>query len=132
MPTADLKLSAANSTAINTFGRRRLSLDLNLRRVFDWSFIIADVARPILGADFLSHFGLIVDLSAKTLIDPTTNLTSSGKISRTQIPNLSVLLNSSIDLRIQNLLKQFQEITIDSGFSKPVKHLVTHSIITTD
>lgn len=42
-------------------GTQLMTLNLGLRRVFKWKFCIADVSHPILGADFLSHFGLLVD-----------------------------------------------------------------------
>ncbi|GBM40949.1 hypothetical protein AVEN_156341-1 [Araneus ventricosus] len=57
-----LKLFAANGTTISTFGEKLLTLDLNLRRVFRWPFIIASVSHPIIGADFLKTFGLLVDM----------------------------------------------------------------------
>ena len=31
-------------------------------RRFSWTFLLADVALPIIGADFLKHFQLLVDL----------------------------------------------------------------------
>ena len=48
---------AVNDTPIRTFGKRFLTLSLGLRRPFPWVFIITDVQRPILGVDFLRHFG---------------------------------------------------------------------------
>ena len=47
---------------IATYGIRSLSLDLGLHCIFRWVFIIADVKQPILGADFLRNFGLLVDV----------------------------------------------------------------------
>ena len=47
-------LFAANGSPIATFGELTLELDLGLRRSFHWRFTVADVTRPILGADFLS------------------------------------------------------------------------------
>ena len=67
---------AANGTTIRTYGIKTLRLDLGLRRV--WKFIIADVAKPIIGADLLNHFGPLVDL--RQLLDPTTSLISTGRI----------------------------------------------------
>ncbi len=29
-----------------------------------WNFVLANIAFPIVGADFLKHFGLVVDLKA--------------------------------------------------------------------
>ena len=51
-------LQAVNNTAIATYGTRSLTIDLGLRRTFRWIFVVADVKKPILGADFLRHFGL--------------------------------------------------------------------------
>ena len=53
MRRKELTLQAANSTSITTYGSRSRTLDLGLRRTFRWIFVIADVAMPILGADFL-------------------------------------------------------------------------------
>src|SRR5215469_16897810 len=46
-----------------------LSLSLHLRRTFPWVFTIADVSQTIIGADFLKHFDLLVDLRRQCLID---------------------------------------------------------------
>jgi hypothetical protein len=56
-------LCAANSSTIHTYGWLPLRLNLGLRRDFTWRFIVADVTHPIIGADFLSHFGhrLLID-----------------------------------------------------------------------
>ena len=45
-----------------------------LRRTFRWVFTIADVKQHILGADFLSHFGLIVNMQHDILSDPNTQV----------------------------------------------------------
>jgi hypothetical protein len=59
------ELSAANGSRIATYGFVTLNLDFGLRRVFVWNFVIADVDRPIIGADFLSFYGLIVDINTR-------------------------------------------------------------------
>lgn len=51
----EFKLYAANGSSINTYGEKLLTLNLGLRRQFPWRFIIADVSRAILGADFLRY-----------------------------------------------------------------------------
>ena len=48
---------------------RSLSL---LARTFQWVFIIVNVTIPILGSDFLCHFGLLVDMQHHRLIDNNT------------------------------------------------------------
>ncbi len=63
---------------IPTFGLRSLTLDLGLRRAFRWVFIIADVPQPVLGVDFLYHFGLLIDMRHSILSDSTTQLRVQG------------------------------------------------------
>ena len=64
-----LTLTAVNNTPISTFGKRSLTLNLGLRRSLPWIFIIADVRNPIISADFLRHFALLVDMQNRKLID---------------------------------------------------------------
>ena len=48
-------LYAANGTPIRVFGNKNLSIDIHGRK-FGWNFLIAEVKRPIIGSDFLTHF----------------------------------------------------------------------------
>ncbi|GFT25965.1 gag-pol polyprotein [Trichonephila clavipes] len=48
-----------------TYGMVRKELNLGLRRPLSGTFIIADVSSPIIGADFLKHFNLLIDLKKK-------------------------------------------------------------------
>ncbi|GFX01872.1 retrovirus-related Pol polyprotein from transposon 297 [Trichonephila clavipes] len=57
-PQSNFSLFAANNTKIPAYGMVRKELNLGLRRPFIWTFIIADVSSPIIGADFLKHFNL--------------------------------------------------------------------------
>ncbi|VDO96479.1 unnamed protein product, partial [Schistosoma curassoni] len=58
-------LVAANNTVIKTYGEQSLILDLGLRRRFTWVFIVAEIKQPILGADFLGAYDLLVDIGKK-------------------------------------------------------------------
>ena len=60
---SNLSLQAVNNTLITTYGNRLLSLNIGLCRTFQWVFIIADVKNPIIGADFLRHYSLLVDVA---------------------------------------------------------------------
>ena len=60
----NLILEAVNGTPIRTFGTRSLTLSLGLRRTFRWVFVIAETGTPILGADFLRHHRILVDMTA--------------------------------------------------------------------
>lgn len=72
---SSLKLFAANGTKIDTYGSKILNLNLGLRRTLKWKFCVADIQRPILGADFLSHYAILVDIKNKRLLDSVTGLT---------------------------------------------------------
>ncbi|XP_049539533.1 uncharacterized protein LOC125953796 [Anopheles darlingi] len=61
----EVTLVAANGTRIPVFGEVTMKINLGLRRAFIWTFIIADVNTAIIGADFLVHYDLLVDLKRK-------------------------------------------------------------------
>ena len=124
-------LQAINGSPIATFGTRSLTLDIGLRRTFRWVFIIADVPQPVLGADFLYHFGLLVDLRHSTLSDSTTQLRVQGIVCRDHSPAGLPRPLSDHSNRFANLLAEFPSVT-QAGFSdRPIKHTVTHHIETT-
>ncbi|GFX72879.1 transposon Tf2-9 polyprotein [Trichonephila clavipes] len=70
-PQSNFSLFAANNTKIPAYGMVRKELNLGLRRPFIWTFIIADVSSPIIGADFLKHFNLLIDLKKKRRFLPS-------------------------------------------------------------
>ncbi|KAK2575246.1 hypothetical protein KPH14_012761 [Odynerus spinipes] len=80
-----LTLYAANTTEISTFGEKVLTLDLGLRRQFRWPFIIAEVKSPIIGADFIAHHGILIDLKNRRLVDSVTRIAASGIIRKTYV-----------------------------------------------
>lgn len=65
IPDQHPRLTAANGSNIQTYGEKFLSVNLGLRRNFPHLFTIAAVNRPIIGADFLSKFGILVDLGRR-------------------------------------------------------------------
>ncbi|XP_064470019.1 uncharacterized protein LOC135384762 [Ornithodoros turicata] len=71
-------LQAVNATPITTFGEKLVTLNVGLRRVFPWVFILAKVPHAILGADFLAHFGLLVDMSRRRLHDVVHHVVTTG------------------------------------------------------
>ena len=61
-------LSAANNTSIKTWGKWKLSMTLGGNKRFVHDFHLADVKRPILGADFFINHGYIIHLKGKRLL----------------------------------------------------------------
>lgn len=129
---SDFKLYAANSSSIKTYGKQLISLDLGLRRRFKWNFIIADVSRPIIGADFLKEYGLLVDIKQKRLIDPLTSLSVATKIIKGPSSFLTPLDSSCFEPAINSLLQEFKSLSSEKveGDKVNVSHKVTHSIVT--
>ncbi|XP_024945880.1 uncharacterized protein LOC107272817 [Cephus cinctus] len=107
------QLYAANSSPIATHGTRTLSLNLGLRRKLSWVFIIANVTKPILGADFIHHYGLLIDL--KGTISASADLTVRTIASH--IP-------------FNDLLREFKAVTRPVQFTGDTKHGVQHHIDT--
>ena len=72
------QLSGADGRSIPTWGtiRRRLSFGL---RTFFVTFFLAAVRRPILGLDFLSAHGLLVDPVGRQVLDSETALQAARR-----------------------------------------------------
>ena len=92
-------LSAVNGSTIMIYGR---SLTLGLRRTYCWIFIIADVSKQLLGADFL-HFGLLVDMAHRKLVDTRTHLSIHGIVTEGTFPSPTTTIPSHTSLLILTL-----------------------------
>ena len=66
-----INLKAANGSPISTYGTRTVPLRFG-DRYFEWLFVVANVQRPLLGADFFDHHGLMIDVQGRQLIDRTS------------------------------------------------------------
>lgn len=123
------RLYAANNSVIRTYGTKRLSLDLGLRRKFTWLFTIADVTRAIIGADLLGHFKLAVDVSAKRLIDTETSCGTYVSPSSDGTPRHI----SPIDANnpFAHILREFIDITLPANRLSSKRITTTHFITTT-
>ncbi|KAL1130327.1 hypothetical protein AAG570_013265 [Ranatra chinensis] len=84
-------LYAANGTKINTYGTITALVDFGLRRPFRWTYILADIQHPIIGAEFLINFGLFVDLRRARLIDEETGLATHGKSVHVASPTIHTI-----------------------------------------
>lgn len=62
------QMDTANATPICTYGTRYVEVCFGGGR-FGWDFIMAAVSTPLLGADFLCAFNLLVDVNNCHLID---------------------------------------------------------------
>ena len=126
-PFTGPSLQAANQSPIASHGVQPLCLNLGLRHPFQWTFIVVDAKHPILGADFLGHFNLLVDVNHCCLIDTLTQLQVHGILTQEPSPSPSVPLPSD---DFNALLMEFPCILNPSPPDQPVKHTITHHIPT--
>ena len=123
-----LPLVAANNTTINTYGNCKRAVDVGLKREYPWTFIVADVKQPIIGADFLIHYNLLVDLRSRCLRDMRTGLAIAASLS--SITPLSLNRVDTVQNEYTKLLGQFPELTCPTTKGETVKHGITHKIVT--
>ncbi|XP_075990296.1 uncharacterized protein LOC142985941 [Anticarsia gemmatalis] len=101
-----------------------------LRRDFVWQFVVADVQRAIIGADFLAHYHLLPDCRNKKLIDNTTKLSSAAICTSVDQPSVkSIVVNDS---NFAAVLAEFPDITRPPGLPREVKHDTVHFINTSE
>ena len=114
---------AANSSPINVYGYKKLTVNFNLRRTFTFNFRIANTSSNIIGADFLYFFDLAPRLRTRQLIDCTSGITAKGSVLTTN--QSSVSLVSTQEERVKQLLTCFKPKA-----DEVVLHNVKHHIIT--
>ena len=123
-----LPLVAANNTTINTYGNSKRVVDVGLKCEYPWTFIVADVKQPIIGAEFLIYYNLLVDLRSRCLRDMRTGLAIPASL-----PSIRPLSLNRVDT-VQNeytkLLCQFPELTRPTTKGETVKQGITHKIVT--
>ena len=123
-----LPLVAANNSTIQTYGNCKRVVDVGLKREYPWTFIVADVQQPIIGADFLIHYNLLVDLRSRCLRDMRTGLAIAASLS--SIKPLSLNRVDTVQNEYTKLLGQFPELTRPTTKGETVKHGITHKIVT--
>ena len=122
-------LFAANDSIVETCEFETFCLNFGLRREFKWRFVIADVSKPIIGVNFLDHYGIMVDVRNQRLADGCTTLSVTGKFSPCKEDWLGIraVRESS---SWHKLLHQYPEITRLAGTGIGIKHSTKHSIHT--
>ena len=123
-----LPLVAANNSTINTYGNCKRVVDVGLKREYPWTFIVADVQQPIIGADFLIHYYLLVDSRSRCLRDMRTGLAIAASLS--SITPLSLNRVDTVQNEYTKLLGQFPELTRPTTKGETVKHCIRHKIVT--
>ena len=118
-PISSQTLVAANGSTIQTYGTRNIKLRIG-GRCFSWDFVIADVPRAILGADFLRAHNFLVDVAGRGLID--THIYDSKEA--------FISLGSIVTNTYEQLLAIHPELTQPNFALVSPRHGVTHHIQT--
>jgi hypothetical protein len=98
-------------------------------RRFRWPFLLAQVDFAILGADFLKHFGLVVDLAAGRLLDTVTLQCFPAAVTPASPPLLRGGLFAAVAATPQEfraIFCEFQDVANQSGVMPPATHDVVH------
>nr|VZI34635.1 unnamed protein product [Spirometra erinaceieuropaei] len=95
---------------------------------FQWVFVQADFKSPTIGADFLTPFGLAVDLKHHKLVDTTTTIFTVGMAASEPSVSVQLTVQSS---PFADILKDNASLTKPYQFTGKVQCTVKHHIITT-
>lgn len=87
---SELQLYAANETRISTYGKKQLQLDLGFNRRMSWTFYVADVPNPNLGAEFIAGQKLLVDPEEKVLIDKESRQSVKGTLGHAPLAGIRI------------------------------------------
>ena len=121
-------LVAANGSTIRTYGTRNVPLCIGARK-YVWEFVLADVAKALLGADFLLANSLLVDLKGRRLVDAESYSSVPLEAVEMAVPQLHALRQAENDYA--SLLAGYPSLTTPTFSSPTVKHGVVHFIPTT-
>ena len=125
------QLQAANGSPIQTYGTVTRDVCFGGKRL-QGRFYLANVQRPLLGADFLLRHELLVDIAGRRLLDATTLSSVIGSLVMTagSSSNMGLVSLSSSADPYATLLKKFPRLT-QPDFAKHVPlHDVQHHIVT--
>ena len=104
-----------------------MQLYIGLAKAFMWQFTITEVTKPIIGADFLRYFGLLVDVGRKRLMDAESFLIVPASYRRSGVSKLCVLIQTN---QYSYILNEFREVTVPCIKKCRLQERVEHHIDT--
>ena len=138
-PTTTRYSKAANGSNVPVYECVDLELSLNMNRIFAWKFCKARVQFPILGKDFLKHYGEIINTSNGTL-NCVAEMTHSGSNNGADAPavesNTNEFWNAVFgqeiepDWSLERLVYRYSKLFDLECFKQPPRHHTKHYIRT--
>ncbi|CAB0014248.1 unnamed protein product, partial [Nesidiocoris tenuis] len=125
--TSDRLITAANGSAIQTFGA--VSLSICLGKSFKWKFVSGDLKFGIIGMDFLSHFGFEISTRHHTLNHQGTNIpTISCSDSNLESGSLAYYRTDPAISQVQGIMSNFEKL-INKVNLTPVPSTQGHALL---
>ena len=121
-----LFLLAANGSKIQSFETKKLTLHFN-SGIYHWEFVVAQVSKPLLGADFLRINKLLVDMANRQLVDATFCTSPLGHTSMLA-PHLGTIAHPIN--KFKELISNYPSVTTTQFHQHSPKHGVEHFITT--
>ena len=118
--TSSLYLVTANGSRIKSYGTCRMELRINQDK-YIWLFQVADVYKPIIGADFLRAHNLLVNLKNKRLLRADNLIVIRGVIREVPV-GLCNIMSLADDNEFATLLKNRPELTTPTFTLEAPKH----------
>lgn len=126
-----VKLTSASGQSIPVYGEARLDVTLGkFRRTFSWNFVIADVTYPLLGLDFMTHYGLSINCKSRELIDHTTQTTAKLRKSAREIFSIRINDIANLPAPAKTLLEKHSSIIKPHDASTRISTDICHRIDT--
>ena len=92
-------MEAANNSKIYSYVYVSTNITFDkFRRSFPANFIVADVTKPIFGADFFRKHDILIDIAKQRLVDNKTNLSSNIIQCYTLVPHIHNLTSPNTHL----------------------------------
>lgn len=132
VPNLRFNLVAVNKTKIYTYGVKKLSLDIGLSKNYSCNFLVADIAVPIIGADFLVAYRLLPDLESEKMVEKHTLLNAEGEVRESsQISVCIVAEGIDLDDEIVKLLHtKYADLLKPPQYREKPQHDILHFIET--
>ena len=127
--TDPLCLTAANGSTIKSHGTKDIQICIN-GRSYPWTFRLTQVTQPLLGADFLAHHHLLVDIAGQRLI--VADSYSTTPLCRGPATHINVCNNDSAPY--SSLISEYADVfkpELRQHHGTPAKHGIFHHISTT-
>jgi hypothetical protein len=91
------------------------------------SLVVANVTNPVIGVDFLLHFGPLVDCRNNQLLNRVTSLSAPAQAASALISSIKIITGGT---SLNSLLAEFPDLARPAEVKREVRHHTAHHIRT--